>query len=739
MDFDDDESLHSFPPRPPPPKFSPEEAARHSRAIFEQDLPNRALRGPKLPWEVGIMATIFGEGDPYGLPSLPVVAAPDVGGMAETKPNEVEEDEPTALPANMPLYSKHIKALTDRDFDASIALTWTRALATWLAIIQSSSYQSSVGRHVEQLLEQKDRESALQCIRDACGVRSPKTALKRAQDLQSFIRYRGKEGWWPLDETDLINYLEWCQKQKKSKITGKNLKHSLKFFRYVMGAHFDEEVLGPVFVGRASRIGATKEARIQARALTVEEVEKLEEAVVKGQNPIDRYFAGCLLFCLYSRARWSDIANVDSIEWDVADVGKEKFGFVETRTRITKTSTTEEKKTMWMPFVAPINGLGPFPWGLAWKEVLESLGFNLMHRPSGPICRAPCANGDFSRRSVSTAEASDLLTDFLKVKGEKMTSHSLKTTTLVRFGLSDRSRAILGHHSIKDQSMACYSRDLLTGPTRELCAMLLNIKTGKFKPDSTRSGWLASRLDRLHFPAAPKTPGTPASRVPQTPWHRPVDMAKVFGDQDETLASLFGDLSGLDKLDAEEDRCLSEQSRDEVPAAQPSVASWEEVEATGQVEEDPDITKLKTFMSGAWPGPDETDQGPPREEIEELDEMTGDEFVDTASSGTDDGDVDSETDGEEAFYESQDVGHGDIPVAVPGNLVQNHNSKMLHKVADGDRWKLKCGASVGNTIHLPNGSKFNWPLCSRCFRDNDEQNKGLTESLEAAKRRRVAP
>lgn len=682
------------------------------------------------------MATIFGEGDPYGLPSLPVVAAPDVGGMAEIKSNEVEEDEPTALPANMPVYSKHIKALTDRDYDASIALTWTRALATWLAIIQSSSYQSSVGRHVEHLLEQKDRESALQCIRDACGVRSPKTALKRAQDLQSFIRYRGHEGWWPLDETDLINYLEWCQRQKKSKITGKNLKHSLKFFRYVMGAHFDEEeVLGPVFVGRASRIGATKEARVQARALTVEEVEKLEEAVVKGQNPIDRYFAGCLLFCLYSRARWSGIANVDSIEWDVADVGKEKYGFVETRTRITKTSTTEEKKTMWMPFVAPINGLGPFPWGLAWKEVLESLGFNLMHRPFGPICRAPCANGDFSKRSVSTAEASDLLTDFLKVKGEKMTSHSLKTTTLVwaaRFGLSDRSRAILGHHSIKDQSMACYSRDLLTGPTRELCAMLLNIKNGKFKPDSTRSGWLASRLDRLQFPAGPGTPGTPASRVPQTPWHRPVDMAEVFGDQDETLETLFGDLSGLDKVNVEEDQCLSERSRDEIPAAQPSVASWEEVEPTGQMEEDPDIAKLKTFMSGAWPGPDE-------EEMEELDEMTGDEFVDTASSGTDDGDVDSETDGEEAFYESQDVGHRDIPVAVPGNLVQNHNSKMLHKVADGDRWKLQCGASVGNTIHLPNGSRFHWPLCARCFKDNNEQSKGLAESLETAKRRRVAP
>ena len=117
------------------------------------------------------------------------------------------------------------------------------------------------------------------------------------------------------------------------------------------------------------------------------------------------------------------------------------------------------------------------------------------------------------------------------------------------------------------------------------------------------------------------------------------------------------DLTGLDKMSVEEDKGLSEPSQDEVPAAQPSVESWEEVEATGQAEEDPDRAKLKTFMSGAWPGPDEVDQGLPRDELEELNEMTGDEFVDTASSGTDDGDVDSDTDGEEVFYESQDVGH----------------------------------------------------------------------------------
>ena len=726
------------------PEFTQEEAARHSQAIFEQDLPSMLQRGPKLPWETGIMATIFGNGDPLGLPSLPVVAAAEISDMlAPTRPEEEQEEDPLPMPSNLPVYSKHIKALTDRDYDAATALLWTRALSRWLAIIQSSSYESSVGKHVDALLEKKDRDSAMQCIRDACGVRSPRTVLKRAQDLESFIRYRGEDGWWPLDETDLINYLEWCQKKDKSKLTGKNLKHSVKFFRHVMGAHFDEEeVLGPVFTGRASRIGATKEVRSQARALTVEEVLKLEEVVVRGRNTLDRYFAGCLLFCLYSRARWSDIGNVDRIEWDVTEVEGEPFGFIETRTRITKTSTTEEKKILWMPFVAPIVGLGPQPWGLAWAEVLKELRFNLDHSPYGPICRAPCADGSFSKRSVSTPEASGLLADFLKVKDEKMHSHSLKTTTLVwaaRFGLSDRSRAILGHHSIKDQSMACYSRDLLTGPTRELCAMLLNIKTGRFKPDSTRSGWLAPKLDRLHIPQGSKTPKKPGGVAPQTPWFRPADMGDVFGEQE-----IFGDLSDLPPGDGKDDDLVIPPFWEEIPAAQPSNQSQPEGEE-GEVgrevepEKDEDIENLKVFMAGRWPGSEEEDQAAADFNFELIDEATGDEFVDTASSEDDDIEDCSDSEAEEDFYNSQNVRTEDIPMAVPGDLIQNNKSKMLHKASD-DKWKTLCGLTVGNSTHLPHGSRFKWPLCSRCFKEsNDSKDGGLVGALDAAKRRRLAP
>ena len=613
--------------------FSADLAREHSRFIFEQDMNSRGLRLPKLPWETGVMGVVFGNAELHELPKIPPVLLPTVGGLIEEEKDEGKEFDDDPLPPGvLPVYARNIKALTDRDFEASQALVWTRALARWLAIVESGSFQSSVGVFVEECLQRQDREGALQCIRDACGIRSPSTVLKRAQDLGAFILWCDNDGWWPLEEKDLINYLGYCQGKGRSKLVGKNLKHALKFFRFVIGAHFDlDDVVGPVFSGKASRIAATKEAKVQARPLTVKEVEALEEVVTDGRNLLDRYFAGCLLYCLYSRARWSDIGNIDKIEWDVVEVHGTVFGFIESRTRVTKTSTTEEKKTLWMPFVAPVCGVRDPSWGMAWRDVLLKLNINLDSQPFGPLCRAPSSDGSFSRRTVTSVEASGLLRDFLETKEDKVSSHSLKATTLAwsaRYGLSDRSRAILGHHALKDQSMACYSRDLMTGPTRELCALLLNVKNKNFMPDSTRSGWLASHLDRLFVPAAAgATPGarTPVA-MPKTPWYRPDDADMIFEEGLPGLPpspSVGAPCPGGSVLSSGFDREWEEVGmqtpspcdfhlgeEEEPPAAQPdrSVESLEQLEfdlmeetqryETAPAAEDEDIAKLKIFMEG---------------------------------------------------------------------------------------------------------------------------------------------
>ena len=90
-----------------------------------------------------------------------------------------------------------------------------------------------------------------------------------------------------------------------------------------------------------------------------------------------------------------------------------------------------------------------------------------------------------------------MLNDFIEAvvgSEDETTTHSLKSTTLVwaaRYGMDDKSRCLLGHHTTKENSLACYSRDLLAKPLRDLCGMLLNVRLQKFNPDGTRSGWMA--------------------------------------------------------------------------------------------------------------------------------------------------------------------------------------------------------------------------------------------------------
>lgn len=108
-------------------------------------------------------------------------------------------------------------------------------------------------------------------------------------------------------------------------------------------------------------------------------------------------------------------------------------------------------------------------------------------------CRAPTSEGGFTKRPLTSAEASSMLNDFLGVADTKeaTSSHSLKATTLVwcaRYGIDDTSR--VGHHAIKDKSLACSSWDLLSRPLRGLCGMLLNIRRGDCNPDGTRSGYM---------------------------------------------------------------------------------------------------------------------------------------------------------------------------------------------------------------------------------------------------------
>ncbi len=171
-----------------------------------------------------------------------------------------------------------------------------------------------------------------------------------------------REEWRPIKELQLLEFIRWTERAEKSKLIGKNLQHGLKFFKYVMGGHFDlEKFITPLMMGLVSRIASTKNVVDQARALTVNEVQGLELRLEKSQYALDR-------------SRWSDISNLATFEFDMIQTSGGPFGFIEGRSRIHKTATSEERKTLYMPFVAPIWGVTSKAWGLNFKAALEEVG-----------------------------------------------------------------------------------------------------------------------------------------------------------------------------------------------------------------------------------------------------------------------------------------------------------------------------------------------------------------------------
>ena len=376
-DVSDDEDL----PRGERLEFSASEAAHFERARFEQSMATVGMGMPRLPWEQGVFAEIFNPGNDlvsHAMHLLPPLPGGPTSGFDEEKQTAPAIDpELDVRGADMPIFAKHVKALSDQDYEKKVDLQWTRALATWLAILEGSRFDSLVGYHVQGRLSQQDREGALVVIRDACGVRSPNTVLKRGRDLQLFFSWaesnRGQ--WWPIKELHLLEYVRWTEKKQKSKLIGKNLQHGLKFFKYVMGAQFNlENLITPLMTGLVSRIASTKAVVDQARALTVVEIQNLEHQLENTKYALDRYYIGCLLFAVYSRSRWSDMANLDTFEFDIIETSSGPFGFVEGRSRIHKTATSEERKTLYMPFVAPIWGITATPWGVNFKLALEAVG-----------------------------------------------------------------------------------------------------------------------------------------------------------------------------------------------------------------------------------------------------------------------------------------------------------------------------------------------------------------------------
>ena len=254
-----------------------------------------------------------------------------------------------------------------------------------------------------------------------------------------------------------------------------------------------------------------------ADLLTVQEVLILHKILGDENEALgDRLLCGHCLHLLYSRSRWSDLAQVTRVFID------EEQKYFELSTKSHKGARSSELKSRLLPIVAPCQGINDQNWAVMYIALRERAGLVLPGADEyKPMMPAPANDGAtiWYKRPLSSEEGADFMRKVLnapKSTERRISTHSFKSTLIswcAKYGLPDSSRAVLARHlSCATATTAVYSRDLLSPVLRELDTMLQAMRCTLFQPDRTRSGMVTPTVMSV-------VPGTPfkVPPVPSTP------------------------------------------------------------------------------------------------------------------------------------------------------------------------------------------------------------------------------
>ena len=185
-------------------------------------------------------------------------------------------------------------------------------------------------------------------LRDVLEIKSPRTAVKRAQTLLRYFAWIQTQSadWEPWDRS-------WCLKHvgavgshgvPASKGTH-NVVGGAQIFEVVLGVSIPEGLISdPQLRGRAQRLMASKAIYKPARPLKAKEVAALEQAMTSDLDVRDIYMLSAIIFAVLSRSRWSDLRFVDQFWVERAEFNGQPFGFVEARTKFHKTASLAKKQ-----------------------------------------------------------------------------------------------------------------------------------------------------------------------------------------------------------------------------------------------------------------------------------------------------------------------------------------------------------------------------------------------------------
>lgn len=428
-----------------------------------------------------------------------------------------------------------------------------KALLAWRLIIEENLSATSLGRQLQKLVEElKPDEHITESIEYAFDGKSISTLSKRASSMLKFIlwhrRNMGISG-LPLIESKVFEYIKEL-KDHAAPTAPSSFMSALNFSRYTLDMEGAREVTDSARIrGVASSAKRKKRPKKQKRNLKVDEVATLECQAQTSKCPFDTY--ACLYFLAqaFTRSRYMGLCMAAKV---LEDFDSDDDGFVEFPTLHSKTQSTADLATTFLPLVAPAIGITGFKWGREFVNQRKSQGLDRLTY----LLPVPSSTGVWIDEPLAVGQAGKWLRDLLRQGGhtdvEDVGTHSLKATPLswaAKFNSPLEIRALLGYHAARElTSVLSYSRDAQSGPLAELNTIMSAIRNKTFFPDLTRSGRLVSNVHKHDAGSIPRAKSSSSTHNSNT--EHAVDTNSTLLKQFE-VEDPYPESAGIEQVDVE--------------------------------------------------------------------------------------------------------------------------------------------------------------------------------------------
>ena len=279
---------------------------------------------------------------------------------------------PRSLP--VPRYStpaavqafQRVRSGNDKAWEASLEARLVAAIRKWQGIISQAPLEFDLGRRVS-----KDRplgDTLPEGLRYVFAGKAAETLHGRANPFLRFIKWCRDEGEepFPLRESLVFSFCTGMEKASSAPTFLHSFLTTLRFAHYVLG------LLGALECASSSRVAGvarlmflTKKKKRQRPALTAKMVAALEKLAADPDAPsLDRVIAGFFVLLVYTRGCFSDGLNMQNLRAEVPASASANglAGYVEADVSRTKAAYTLERKTMYLPIVAPRHGVTDYAW-----------------------------------------------------------------------------------------------------------------------------------------------------------------------------------------------------------------------------------------------------------------------------------------------------------------------------------------------------------------------------------------